>query len=199
VPAPAFAAGTTASNSTPSTPTCGPGAGTFARNPLNSGVANIDLLGATTLNLEQCMYYGSGTDGLTYAVPSTPNAPFGASTHASSGNVAAPTCRPGSGGYVYQPANSGVTNIGLIDSTRGQGFVQFAMVAPSPAITTTYTEPGQVNGAGTGNPTTSGTITVDASLGTPLLSPWIGAGALLVVGVTGASRRTPRSRRRSVR
>jgi hypothetical protein len=177
---PRFAAGTTASNSTPSTPTCGAGAGTFAPNPLNSGVANIDLLGATTLNLEQCVYYGSGTDALTYAVPMTPNAPFGASTGASSADVSAPTCKPGAGAYPYQAVNSGVTNIDLIDSSRGQGFVQFAMVAPSPDTTTTYHEDGQLNGAGTGNPTGSGTITVDAAVGTPLGSP------LLAGGVVGA-------------
>jgi hypothetical protein len=199
---PGFSAGTASSNSTPASPTCGAGRAGYGTNAINSGVANIDLLGSTTLNLEQCEYL-SADDSITYGLPSTPNANFGASTGASSANVGGQRCQTGSVGYPYQPANSGYSNISLVDPSRGQGFVQFAVIAPSPPTTTTYTETGQVNGPGTGNPMTSSSITVDASFGAPIgslsVAGGVGAAGLLAVTLNVARRRRPRSRSRSAR
>jgi hypothetical protein len=166
----------------------------YALQALNSGIDNVDLLGNTVLNLEQCVYDGSAANALTY-IGSTPNSPtFDAATGASNATVSSPTCGPGAGGYPFQALNSGVENVNLVDTTRGQGFVQFDMTAPSPPTTTTYTEDGQLTGTGTGDPTTSGTITVDATTDTPLGNPWLAGGAAGIVAATGLALVTRRRR-----
>jgi hypothetical protein len=50
-----------------------------------------------------------------------------------------------------------------------------------------YPEDGQLTGPGTGDPSTSGTITIDASVGTPLANPWVLGGGIgvLVVATAG--------------
>lgn len=188
-----FHASTGASNTTPALPTCGPGAGGYPYQAGNSGITNIDLLGNTVLNLDQCIYYGTTTDAITYAVPSTPNAGFTAATTASNASPSLPTCGPGRGGYPYQPTNSGIGNFNLVDTGRGQGFVQFVMTAPSPATTLVEPQTGGLTGTGTGDPTTTGTLTVAAVGGAPLAEGWPAviatASALLVAGVWFAIRR----------
>jgi hypothetical protein len=190
---PGFSAATAASNSTPSGPTCTAGAG-YTAQAVNSGIANLDLLGNSYVNLDQCAYYNGLP--LTYYVPTTPNTPpWSANTTASTTPQTAQTCGAGNSAFPYQPANSGFAAINIIDPTRGQGFVQWQMTAPSPATTTTYPEDGQLTGPGTGDPSTSGTITVNASVGTPLADPWVIGGGVALLGVAGATYVIVRRRR----
>jgi hypothetical protein len=180
-----FTAATTASNTQPASQTCGAGAGAWAYQAGNSGIANVDLLGNSTLNLDQCAFDGTVQDPITYFVPHTPNPPFSAATGASGSSPASPTCGVGTTGYAPQAANSGVANIGLVDPTRGQGFVQFAMTAPT--VTSTITEPQTcgLTGAGTGNPTCTGNVTITATVGAPLLNLPVAVVALGLVGLIG--------------
>ncbi len=122
-----YGSGTAASNTTPSSPVCGPGGGGYPFQAINSGVQDVDLLGNRFLNLEQCNYYGTSRDSTPYVVSrgTTANPLYGTGTTASNGTLHAATCGPGAVAYRYQPLNSGVENIDLLDKTRGQGFVQF--------------------------------------------------------------------------
>lgn len=190
-----WSTGSGASNSTPTSPSCGPGGTPYTQQPVNSGIANLDLLGNSYVNLDQCFYYS--TIPLTYYEPTTPNSPtWSAGSNASTTPQATPTCGPGSSAFPPQALNSGVQDVNIIDTTRGQGFIQWSMKAPSPATTTVYTEDGQLTGTGTGNPTTSGTITINASVGTPLGDPLVlgGLGALVLGGGGLAVARRRRAR-----
>jgi hypothetical protein len=148
----------------------------------------MDLLDNEYINLDECTYFGAGHDLFTTAVGHIPNVnpAFDAGTNASNTPQTTVTCGPGGGGYPFQAGNSGVQSLDTLDTTRGQGFVQWSMTAPSPGTTTTYTEDGQLTGSGTGDPSTSGTITIDASVGTPLANPWVIGGGLGVLSLTGA-------------
>jgi hypothetical protein len=178
---------TNPTNSASVTPSCTESLGGFGFVAVNSGLNSLDLLDNRYVNLDACDYVG-GHDNFTTAVSDVANAPpdYDAGTNASNTAATALSCHAGSGGYPLFTGNSGFLALDTLDTTRGQGFVQWHMTAPSPATTTVYTEDGQLTGSGTGDPSTSGTITVDASVGTPLANPWVLGGGIGVLAVATA-------------
>jgi hypothetical protein len=111
-----FNAGSTASNTAATTPSCGPSSptGGYPFQPANSGVQNISLLGNQYLNLNQCQYTAAEPDTLTDIITTTPNASkFGAGTHASNQLQTAQLCGVSGDGYTYIAGHSGVQNISL--------------------------------------------------------------------------------------
>jgi hypothetical protein len=150
-------------------------------------VAALDVLDNRYVNLDQCEY-NSGANAYTTMVNTSNNGgAFDTGTAATNAPQTTDTCGPGVGTWTLIPANSGVLALDTLDTTRGQGFVQWSMTAPSPSTTTVYTEDGQLTGSGTGDPTTSGTITIDASVGTPLANPWVIGGVAAGLGLVAAA------------
>jgi hypothetical protein len=191
-------AGTIASNSAATAPTCGPIATPgYGFVSVNSGVEALDLLDNRYVNLDQCVYVHSPDIYTADVDTSNAGGAFDTGTDASNTPQTADTCGAGAGGYAPSAANNGFIALDTLDTTRGQGFVQWSMTAPTPGTTTTYTEDGQLTGSGTGDPTTSGTITIDASVGTPLANAWVIGGGLGALGLATAAyvvirrRRTP--------
>lgn len=191
----AFDPGSNASNTAQTTQTCGPGAANYVNVPANSGVSSLDVLDNRYVNLDDCTY--NAAQSYNALVASTPNSGGAFDTGTDAANTAQTTltCGPGAGGYAESAPNSGLLSLDTLDTTRGQGFVQWSMTAPSPATTTTYTEDGQLTGSGTGDPSTSGTITIDASVGTPLANPWVLGGIAAGLGLAAAAVITVRRRR----
>jgi hypothetical protein len=174
-------------NTSATAPTCGPGSGSEPYAAENSGVLSLGLLDNRYVNLDECTYYDA-TSGDTYTtVVNTTNSggAFDAGTNASGTAATALSCGAGIASYPFLSENSGLLSLDTLDTTRGQGFVQWQMTAPSPASTTVYTEDGQLTGTGTGDPTTSGTITIDASVGTPLANAWVLGGLVALVVLSG--------------
>jgi len=175
-------AGTAASNSRPTAPSCGLGGLGYVRFAANSGVQSIDLLGNRYLHLENCTFT-NGTDRYTSSISTAPSSSsFGAGTSASAVPVPGATCGPGGGGYLPMPLDSGVQNIDLLDTARGQGFVQFRMKAPAPVSSTVYHQTAQLT-AGTAHRTGAGTITVNASVSTALGDAGVAVVTVAVVAV----------------
>ncbi|MDQ1752495.1 MAG: hypothetical protein QOE71_3551, partial [Pseudonocardiales bacterium] len=110
---------------------------------------------------------------------SQPNPGYHAGTNASNTPQAAVSCGPNAAGYNLIPSNSGVLPLDLLDATRGAGFVQFAIMAPSPASTTTYNESAALTGAATAN--SSGSITIQIVNASLINGGSIGATTALAV------------------
>lgn len=85
----------------------------------------------------------------------------------------------------------------MLDTARGQGFVQFAMIAPSTPVALNVTQPGQLTGPGTGNPSTTGQIAVAAAAAVPLVGLAVGAPVALLAALGGAAVFARRRRRRA--
>ena len=193
---------TNAANTAQSSPTCTESLGGYSYQSFNSGVAPLDLLDNQYVNLNECSYSNGeigGHDNFSTAVDITNMSPTNnAGTNASNTPQSTVDCGAGNADYAYVPSNSAVEVLNTLDTTRGQGFVQWSMTAPSPGSTTTYTENGQLIGSGTGDPVTSGTITIDASVGTPLANPWVLGGGLCVLILAGGGVALVRRRRTEI-
>jgi hypothetical protein len=187
----AFDTGTDASNTAQTSVTCGPGIAGWPQFPMDEEAMSLNLLDNRYVNLDQCGY-NAVTNGLSYttmaADTTNSGGAFDTGTDASNTAQTSVTCGPGvAGDYVLDAGNSGLAALDTLDATRGQGFVQWSMTAPSPAMTTTYTEDGQLTGPGTGDPSTSGTITINASVGTPLGNPFVIGGVVAGLGIAAAA------------
>jgi len=200
----ALDAGTTTTNTAPAGPTCGPGAVGRSFVAVNSGVANLDLLNNRYVNLHDCDYNNTGRvggiDNYTNLVDiANSGTLFDAGTNASTAPDAALICGPGGpNDYDFFAPNSGLLVLDTLDTARGQGFVQFAMTAPTTATPLTVQQTGSLTCAG--NPTTTGTISVAPIVGIPLANPTtlgIAAAALAMVGaatiLSGRRRRRTRT------
>ncbi|MER5418104.1 hypothetical protein [Streptomyces virginiae] len=165
VPDNRFDASTNASNIANVSQGCGPGTNPgYPHVPQynTSGVSSLDLLGNRYVNLHQCVYNG-GADNFTSLV-NVPDNRFDAGTNASNSPNAIQVCGAGASGYPYAPQynTSGITILDTLDATRGKGFVQFVMIAPSPDKTTKYPQSSKLTGGGTGDPESTGSVTVVA-------------------------------------
>jgi hypothetical protein len=168
-------------NSDTVTPACGSGEAAS-----NSGILSMALLDNQYINLDECTYVGPTQSYSSALDVANTGGDFDAGSNISTTPQTTDTCGPGISGWPLNSADSGVLSLDYLDSTRGQGFIQWQMTAPSPSTTTTYNQTGQLTGAGTGNPSTTGTITVAATVGTPMADPEIAGlavGGLLVVGL----------------
>ncbi|OLE26086.1 MAG: hypothetical protein AUG49_09070 [Catenulispora sp. 13_1_20CM_3_70_7] len=127
-----YQAGTNMKNTADTAPTCPAAPGW----PVNiSGNQPLDLLGNRYLNLNNCVRQIAGTGNgpqLTTTITSWSLGPYTAGTNMSNTPDTAPSC-PAASGW---PLNiSGTQAFDTLDTTRGAGFVQFAMphLPPTPA------------------------------------------------------------------
>ena len=157
--------GTNASNSADTTPAC---ENNLPGNYVIQGqtVQALDLVGNRYVNLHECQV-SNGSNSVTYNV-TTPSW-IGVGTNASNSADTTPACENNlSGGYVIQGQT--VQALDLLDTARGQGFIEFAFtseIPDPPACEQTITEPavtstrqGVLNGTGTGTPTSTAAITL---------------------------------------
>jgi len=118
-------AANTASNPTNSTsvlPACPASSSGIPFDGANSGAESLDILDNRYVNLDQCDYFGAGTDNYTTGVDDVPNLnpAFDAGTNASNTAQTSLSCGPGGGGWVPVAANSGFSALDTLDTTRGQ-------------------------------------------------------------------------------
>src|SRR5690606_7702669 len=124
--------GTNASNTAQTTLECGPGlSGWPAEAPL-SGVDGLDLLGNRYVNLHQCTYRSGAHGWFEVWLPNVNNANYRAGTNASSTADTAVECGPGQSGYAPIADFSAVESLDLLDTSRGQGFIEFAFTSEAP-------------------------------------------------------------------
>ncbi|MFJ3176690.1 hypothetical protein ACIPJK_39065 [Streptomyces roseus] len=180
-----FATGTDTSN-TADTLSCGPGGGGYALAPTLSATQPLDLLNNRYVNLHQCVYNAPGFDILTNIQPNITDAAYVGGTDASNTADSALSCGPGGGGYNFEPTLSSFQSFDTLDATRGEGFVEYTMIAPVVPATQTFTQDSTLNGPGTGTPSSSGTVTVDPALAIPLVDGFV-AGTAALAGALGAA------------
>ncbi|MFE9235164.1 hypothetical protein, partial [Cellulosimicrobium funkei] len=138
-----FRSGTNSSNTAQAALDCGPGSTSYQFQNGNSGIAALDLVGNRYVNLHQCAYYSPGNTDLYTTFTGQPEI-FRSGTNASNTADTALNCAPGSTMYPLQAGNSGVLALDLLDTARGQGFIEFAFTSqvPEPAqCDQTVTEP----------------------------------------------------------
>jgi hypothetical protein len=183
-----YSAGTNVSNAADPAPSCGSSTAPWSPSPAYTSVSAFDLIGNRYLNLHQCQYVRADGEDVSWFVTAL-DRPSGATAYAAGTNVsdapdAAPDCGPAQDVWSFSPGWSGVTPLDLLDTTRGQGFVEFEIVAPSPDVTTTYPQDSGMTGTGTGSPADTGTITVEA-FEIPAVGSWPLATGMAVVGGGG--------------
>jgi hypothetical protein len=168
----AWGGSTNASNTIDGAAGCGP-AGNDGNNEWSlraSTTSALDLLGNRYVNLHECDYVETGgASNANRFVTNRPGADaFATGTSTSPTPSASASCGVGGSGWSF---NSGsLTVLDLLDTARGQGFVEFAFTSevPGPAqCGETVTEPelvsnrqGVLNGAGTGSPSSGASVTL---------------------------------------
>lgn len=167
----AMTSGSNTSNVADSTAGCASSQGAWTVHG-NSAVGALDLVGNRYVNLHSCVYQSGNSNNYgTMTVPSTVANNQNSGTNTS--NIADVSVQCGPGGSGWSAANSGysaVQALDLLDTARGQGFIEFAFtseVPAAPACEVTVTEPavvstrqGVLNGSGTGAPSSSAGITL---------------------------------------
>ncbi|MFB7175967.1 hypothetical protein ACFCYM_34955 [Streptomyces sp. NPDC056254] len=176
-----YTSGTNTGNTPDTSPSCAPPAGGWGYAPDNSGAVALDMLTNRYLNLQSCDYRGAWDFTTTVNTLSG----YAGSTHASNTPDTTLACAPPSGGWAFAPANSGAISLDTLDTTRGEGFVEFTMIAPTLTTTQTFPQDSMLNGAGTNNPASSGTVTVNPELAIPLIDEGVAA-AVLFTGLLAA-------------
>ena len=182
-----YAAGTNIANSTDTTAICAVGnPATYLPYPDDNGVKSMDLFGKRYVNMHQCSYYRPSagsmrSDFFTNFLDSFPNASFyGAGTNVSNTLDTTVVCAPATGSdHPLYPTNSAVQSLDLLDSARGQGYIEYKMTASPTAGTygtnVTIQDAGTIAGANdiTASASdayisgTANSITVDPLSGTP--------------------------------
>ncbi|MDH6144522.1 hypothetical protein P3T35_006565 [Kitasatospora sp. GP30] len=148
-----YTAGTNTKNTIDTAPTCPAAPGW----PVNiSGTQPLDMLGNRYLNLNNCVRQIAGTGNgpqLTTTITSPSLGPYTAGTNTKNSIDAAPSC-PAAPGW---PVNiSGTQAFDTLDTARGAGFVQFAMIAPACLAAQTAT----VTGTGFTAPPSTSCLTI---------------------------------------
>ncbi|WP_435157026.1 DUF11 domain-containing protein [Amycolatopsis sacchari] len=126
-----FTTGTSASNTPVTSPSCGPGNADHTFQPQYSASQTLDLMANNVLYLAQCSYSSPGSMvPFQLVVDHVPgqSGDFSTSTHTSSA-VPDPLLRCGAGNADHALQPSTVDRIPLYAPNRGQGFVEFVMVA----------------------------------------------------------------------
>ncbi|MBB5790254.1 cadherin-like domain-containing protein [Jiangella mangrovi] len=164
------------SNTADTTANCNTPTSALTLNPNQSTVLPLDLTSGRYLNLTQCQWNSTEdtTDRITSLVP-TPNGNWSAGTNVSNTAGTTPNCTTSAGSQgdlALNPNQSDVLPLDLSDTTRGEGYIQFAFTSDAPVAAscdapvslpeTTSTNTGTLNGAGTGSPESSATVTLEA-------------------------------------
>ncbi|MEU0664229.1 hypothetical protein, partial [Streptomyces lavendulocolor] len=97
-----------------------------------------------------------GVDNYVTWAPHPGGPTFSSGTNASDTPITDPICGPGNAQYTYGAVHSNELALDTLDTTRGEGFVEFRMMAPFPDVTTTYPQSASM----TGVPDSSGSVTV---------------------------------------
>jgi hypothetical protein len=165
-----YATGTGSGNSADSAAECGPGTTVWTDVPGWSFAQPLDMVGNRYANLHQCQYYlPQSTDYYSSLVNEGPAA-YRTGTNASNTADTAERCGAGVDPWQLVPQWSFASALDIMDTARGQGFIEFRMtseVPEAPACGETVTEPevvsdrtGVMTGAGTGTPTSTATVTL---------------------------------------
>jgi MYXO-CTERM domain-containing protein len=165
-----YATGTGSGNVADSAADCGPGTVLWERVQGWSFAQPVDMLGNQYLNLHQCQYYlPQSTDYYSSLVNAGP-ATYRAGTNASNTPDTTAACGAAVAPWQHVPQVSFASALDVMDTARGQGFIEFALmseVPEAPACGETVTEPevvsdreGTMTGAGTGTPTSTATVTL---------------------------------------
>jgi hypothetical protein len=186
----AFAAGTNTSNSSGAGATCGPGDSTFAAT-LAPAVRPLDLLDNRYINIVNYAFVrapgGAGEDYTRSHGPDPRGAAFETGTNTSDTAGSGNTHGPGVAPYLYFSSSAaGVRALDTLDTTRGRGYVQFAMTAPTVQQSTSLTQDAEVAGANA----TPATVTVlPAPFQVPMAHTGLAAGLLGLTGIAWFWRR----------
>jgi hypothetical protein len=162
----AFGTGTGTSN-TPATPApvCGPGKGTVTPFAPDDAALALDMLVNRYLNLQQCGYVtGAGGPDADTVIDALGSPPFATGTNAGEFPVSAPSCGAGDAATVPVAADDRALALDTLDTTRGAGYVQFAMTAPDTCATDVVSaQRATVVGAGLRPVTATGALFIDTS------------------------------------
>lgn len=151
--------GTNASNTADSTVSCNGGA-SWTQHTTISGVQSLNMLENRYINLHQCLHTApSPSQYLSTFLNDVPSIAWRTGTNASN-NVDTTLNCPAPAGWTLHTTLSALQVFDTLDTTRGQAFVEFEMVAPSPEMQTDYTQAAALTGTSTGDESISDTITV---------------------------------------
>lgn len=143
----------------------------WALNPVNSGIQNLDLLGNRYLHLNQCSYNitnlnGSNFDSFTTLIQTQNNGFRSLATTTNNSSTQAANCEPGiTGQWEYIALNSGIQTIDLLDNTRGRGYIEMMLTAPT--TTGSFNQTFSIENTSV-LASDSGSITVTSTATTPL-------------------------------
>lgn len=161
-PTAAWNSGTNTANTTGSSASCGSTGWTYYTNYSNT--QSLDVLQNRYVNLHQCIFVASAQHSyFTMFIANPPSASWGTGTNASNTPDAALNC-PNIGSWPTHSTISDFQAVDLLDTSRGQGFVEYKMVAPAVTEAQAYNQSTTLTGTGTGNPSSNGSLTVEPDL-----------------------------------
>ena len=169
-----FHAGTNTANTANTSESCGGGTAPWAIHTGHSGIQAFDLVGNRYLNLHECGWGNSSSgEQFTVLTDGALSATFRSGSNAGSSPDTTVSCAAGSSPWSRNTSLSAVGAYDLLDTTRGAGYVQYALAAPaspSPAAcagtfsgTEAFTQDATYQSAQTSTQTSTGNLTVDFS------------------------------------
>ncbi len=129
-------AGTNTSNTVDPSNICGSGntaSGGYQLNNTWSSKSTLQLLGNRYLNLHQCTYYRSAVDSWYTTMIDVTGTDYDAGSNTSNTSDTTSVCGVGgnAGQYVYNSDWSNVQSLDLLDQSRGRGYIEVKMTAPT--------------------------------------------------------------------
>lgn len=153
-----WAAGTNTANTANTTVNCGTSGWT-----LHTGISDVqalDILNNRYVNLHECLRVHTSGWYLSAFINDPPTTAWRTGTHASNTPDTALTC-PDIAGWPTHSTLSDFQVLDTLDTNRGQGFVEYKIIAPAVTSTQTFNQTATLTGTSTGNPTANGTLTVE--------------------------------------
>lgn len=187
--------GTNTANTANGAVSCVAPGGGWTYYPGISSVQSLDTLNNRYVNMHECLrVYTSGY----YLSAFTDNATGWRTGTKVAGTPDTVLDCPAVGGWPNHSTLSDFQVIDTLDTTRGQGFVEYKAIAPAVTATQTLGQTATLTGTGTGNPMGNGSITVEPDVqlvystdggSTWTTDPVVDAGANLRVRVFSHNRR----------
>lgn len=129
-----------------------------------ANVQTLDTMNNRYVNLHQCLRTQSSPSVyVNLFITNPPASGWGTGTSASNSPDTTLDC-PAVSGWTTHSTISDFQAIDLLDTSRGQGFVEYKMTAPAITETQVYNQSAALTGTGTGNPTGNGNLTVEPDL-----------------------------------
>lgn len=157
-----WAAGTNTANTANTTVSCTAGTG-WTDHTTISDVQALDMLNNRYANLHQCLRVYTSGYYLSAFINDPPATAWRTGTNASNTPDAMLVC-PDIAGWPTHATLSDFQVLDTLDTSRGQGFVEYKMTAPAVTSAQTFNQTATLTGTGTGNPTSNGSITVEPDL-----------------------------------